>query len=104
MRVKIVRTAYRAPWQDPFSERFVGSVRQELLDHVVVLNEAHLHRLIADYMTYYHDDRTHLCLDKDTPNGRWMKPVPSSGVQVDARARLGGLHHRYECARQPESQ
>jgi putative transposase len=57
MGVKIVRTAYRAPWQNPFAERWVLGCRREILDHVVVLNEAHLHRLLFDYVSYYHEDR-----------------------------------------------
>jgi transposase InsO family protein len=96
MGVKLVRTAYRAPWQNPFSERFVGSVRRELLDHVVVLNEAHLHRLLSDYISYYHDDRCHLGLDKETPTGRDVTKKPSADAWVTALPRVGGLHHRYE--------
>jgi putative transposase len=95
MGVKIVRTAYRAPWQNPFSERFVGSVRRELLDHVVVLNRAHLHRLLSNFIAYYHEDRCHLGLDKDTPNGREVTPKPSPDSRVAAIARVDGLHHRY---------
>jgi putative transposase len=95
MGVKIVRTAYRAPWQNPFSERFVGSVRRELLDHVVVLNEAHLHRLLSDYVDYYHEDRCHLGLEKDTPCVRDVTTKPASKAHVTALPRVGGLHHRY---------
>ena len=95
MGVKIVRTAYRSPWQNSFAERFVGSVRRELLDHVVVLNEAHLQRHLSDYIAYYHEDRCHLSLDKDTPSGRPATPKPSSHAHVVALPRVGGLHHRY---------
>jgi putative transposase len=95
MGVKLVRTAYRAPWQNPISERFVGSVRRELLDHVVVLNEAHLHRLLSDYVDYYHEDRCHLGLEKDTPCVRDVTTKPASKAHVTALPRVGGLHHRY---------
>ncbi|MFH1437280.1 MAG: integrase core domain-containing protein [Pseudomonadota bacterium] len=95
MGVKIVRTAWRAPWQNPYAERFVGSVRRELLDHVVVLGEDHLRRLLSDYLVYYHDDRSHIGLDKDTPSGRPAMPKPSSDARVVALPRVGGLHHRY---------
>ena len=64
------RTAYRSPWQNGIAERWVGSVRRELLDHVVVLNERHLCRMLTEYVAYYHDDRTHLGLDKETPSRR----------------------------------
>ena len=96
MGVKIVRTAYRSPWQNPIAERFVGSVRRELLDHVVVLNEAHLQRLLSDYIAYYHMDRCHLGLDKDTPCGREVTPRPSPDAHIIAFPRVGGLHNRYE--------
>ena len=95
MDVKIVRTAFRSPWQNPFAERFVGSVRREILDHVVVLNETHLHRLLSGFIAYYHEDRCHLGLDKDTPNSRAVTPKPSPDAHVTALPRVGGLHHRY---------
>jgi hypothetical protein len=64
------RTSFRSPWQDGVAERFVGSCRRELLDHVIVLNEHHLKRLVYDYVRYYHEDRTHLGLSKETPGNR----------------------------------
>jgi transposase InsO family protein len=97
MGVEPKQTAYRAPWQNPVAERFVGSVRRELLDHVVVLSETHLVRLLTEYILYYyHTDRTHLGLDKDTPAGRPVTPRPSPNARVVALPRVGGLHHRYE--------
>ena len=92
--IKPTRTAYRSPWQNAVAERWVGSVRRELLDHVVVFNERHLRRLLREYVAYYHDDRTHLGLGKATPAGR---PVTRrrDGAEVVALPRLGGLHHRY---------
>jgi putative transposase len=95
MGVKLVRTAYRAPWQNPISERFVGSVRRELLDHVVVLNETHLRRLLSYYIAYYHEDRCYLGLEKDTPCARAVTPRPPSKAPVAALPRIGGLHHRH---------
>jgi len=73
----------------------IGSVRRELLDHVVIFNERHLRRLLADYVAYYHDDRTHLGLDKATPASRSVAPCPEGDAEVVALPRLGGLHHRY---------
>ena len=89
-----VRTAYRSPWQNPFVERWIGSLRRELLDHVVVLGERHLYGLVSDYIGYHHRDRTHLGLDKDTPEQR-PKESARPGARVHSAARLGGLHHRY---------
>jgi transposase InsO family protein len=89
-------TAFRSPWQNGVGERWVGSVRRERLDHVVVLNEAHLRRLLTEYVAYYHDDRPHLTLNKDPPSPRATSSRPSGGAQVVALPRLGGIHHRYE--------
>jgi putative transposase len=66
-----------------------------LLDHVIVLNEQHLKRLLSEYVSYYHEDRTHLGLSKETPDGRIRS---SHRGRVIAHARLGGLHHRYDRA------
>ena len=96
MGVKPVQTAPRAPWQNGVAERWVGSVRRELLDHVVVFNGVQLHRLLADFVVYYHKDRCHLTLGKDAPDGRGVTARPSADAQVMALARVGGLQHRYE--------
>jgi transposase InsO family protein len=93
-----VRTAFRSPWQNGVAERWVGSVRRDLLDHVIVLNERHLRRLLKDYVGYYHEDRTHLGLGKDTPGDRVAASVPPRGQKVISLPRLGGLHHRYTVA------
>ena len=71
------RTSVRAPWQNGIAERWVGSIRREILDHVVAWNEQHLRRLIRDYVSYYHDDRVHDSLEKDTPNRRPVEQKPS---------------------------
>ena len=70
MGTEPVRTAFRSPWQNGVAERWVGSCRRDLLDLVIVLNERHLKRLMTEYVRYYHEDRTHLGLAKDTPAGR----------------------------------
>jgi putative transposase len=94
--IQPARTAYRSPWQNGVAERWIGSVRRELLDHVVVLSERHLRRLLQEYVAYYHDDRTHLGLDKQTPAGRQRSTLLRTPAAVVAHPRLGGLHHRYE--------
>ena len=73
----------------------MGSCRREILDHVIALNEQHLRRLVRDYVSYYHQDRIHDSLEKDTPNRRLVERKPSSDAVVISKARLGGLHHRY---------
>jgi len=88
-------TSVQAPWQNGTAERWVGSCRRDILDHVIALNEQHLRRLIRDYVNYHHDDRIHDSLDKDTPNRRPVESKPSSAAIVISSARLGGLHHRY---------
>ena len=70
MGCRPVRTTYRSPWQNGVAARWVGSVRRDLLDHVIVLNQRHLRRLMKDYLRYYHEDRTHLGLGRDTPSDR----------------------------------
>ena len=89
------RTSFRSPWQNGIAERWVGSCRRDLLDHIVALNERHLKRLLAEYVRYHHEDRTHLGLEKGTPNGR-IRSIASG--RVLAHERVGGLHHRYDRA------
>jgi len=90
-----MRTSFQSPWQNGIAERWVESCRRDLLDQVLVLNERHLKRLLSEYVRYYHEDRTHLRLSKETPNGR-ARATSRSGVT--GRPRLGGLHHRYDRA------
>ena len=92
------RTSNQSPWQNGLAERFVGSCRRDLLDHVIVLNERHLRRLMTEYVRYYHDDRTHLGLEKQTPAGRKTATYTTSRAKVISIPRLGGLHHRYDLA------
>jgi transposase InsO family protein len=88
------RTAFRSPWQNGTAERFVGSVRREILDHVVVLGEDHLRRLLHEYVDYYNVERVHTSIG-DAPEGRISEPRPSPGARVVGLPRVGGLHHRY---------
>jgi transposase InsO family protein len=80
-----------SPWQNGFAERLIGSIRRECVDHVIVLGEAHLRRILQAYGRYYNDVRTHLSLDKDAPLSR---PVERIG-RIESHALLGGLHHHY---------
>jgi hypothetical protein len=96
--IKSVRTAFKSPWQNGIAERFVGCCHRDLLDHVIALNEHHLKRLMRDYVEYFHEDRTHLGLAKETPAGRPKESNPSAPCKVVALPRLGGLHHRYRLA------
>jgi len=94
--VKPKRTAFQSPWQNPVAERWVGTFRREMLDHVIVLGEEHLRRVGHDYVTYYDEDRCHTTLDGDSPLGRPVRSRPSSGARVVGLPRAGGNHHRYE--------
>jgi len=89
------RTAFRSPWQNGIAERWVGSARRELLDHVIVLNENHLQRLLREYVDYYNADRVHTTL-QDSPIGRPTEHRPSPEARIVGLPRVGGLHHRYE--------
>ncbi len=82
-----------SPWQNPFAERLIGSIRRECLNHVLVLGERHLRRTLARYFAYYHRARTHLSLGKDAPHGRPIER-PELGKVIPIRE-VGGLHHRY---------
>jgi len=88
------RTAYRSPWQNGTAERWVGSCKRELIDHVIVLNEEHLRRLIRDYVRYYNADRVHTSI-QDSPDGRAAEIRPASSARVVGLPRVGGLHRRY---------
>jgi transposase InsO family protein len=92
--IKEVVTAPRSPWQNPFVERVIGSIRRERLDHVIVLNENHLRRILVSYFDYYHRYRTHLSLGKDTPDGRSVQAGATG--KIVAFPQVGGLHHRYK--------
>jgi putative transposase len=94
MGIEEVLTAPRSPWQNPYVERLIGSLRRECLDHIIIFNESHLRRVLSTYFQYHHWPRTHLSLDKDCPQPRHIQP-PSAG-KIIAFPEVGGLHHRYE--------
>ena len=96
MGIEEVPTAPRSPWQNPYCERVIGSIRRECLDHVIVLNERHLCRILSEYFDYYHNSRPHLSLDRNSPTPRAVE-LPSQG-KVISTAQVGGLHHRYSRA------
>jgi putative transposase len=93
MRIAEVLTAPQSPWQNPFVERLIGSIRRECLNHVLVLSDRHLRRVLARCFAYYHQARTHLSLDKDAPDVRPIE-LPRAGRIVQL-PEVGGLHHRY---------
>jgi len=80
MLIAEVLTAPRSPWRNPFVERVIGTIRRELLDHVIVLNEGHLRRRLHSYLRYYHRSRTHLALEKDAPEPRAVE-LPEQGTR-----------------------
>jgi transposase InsO family protein len=94
--MKPIRTSPASPWQNGVAERWIGSCRRELLDHLIVLNEAHLRRMIRDYISYYHADRTHDSVEKDTPAARPVSSKPDQSARLVSFPRTGGLHHRYD--------
>jgi putative transposase len=96
MGINEVISAPQSPWQNPFIERVIGSIRRECTDHVIVLNKAQLRNVLTEYFEYYHEDRTHLSLGKNTPSGRPVESRPVGKCNVIALPRVGGLHHRYE--------
>ena len=96
MGIEEVVIAFRSPWQSPYVERIIGSIRRECLDHLIVLNEAHLRRILTSYFAYYHESRAHLSLECNTPVPRRVEH-PSEG-KVIAIPQVGGLHHRYRRA------
>jgi putative transposase len=94
MGILEVLTAPRAPWQNAYAERFIGSLRRECLDHIIIFNEASLRRILKTYFEYYDHSRTHLSLEKDAPASRPVQH-PKLGSVIALR-QVGGLHHRYE--------
>ena len=88
-----VVSAKQSPWQNPYAERVIGSFRRECLNHVIVLSESHLRRILRGYVAYYNDSRPHMSLSGNSPMGRDVEP-PTRG-QVVTIPQVGGLHHRY---------
>jgi transposase InsO family protein len=91
--VEQVVTSRKSPWQNGYVERVIGSIRRECLNHVIVLSDRHLRRILKEYFEYYHEVRTHLGLGKDSPTPREVEP-PGTGAVV-AEPMVGGLHHQY---------
>jgi putative transposase len=91
-----VLIAPRAPWQNPFAERVIGSIRRECLDHIIVINERHLRRLLRRYLAYYNATRPHQSLHNNSPHPRKVQ-TPADG-RIVANPQVGGLHHRYQRA------
>jgi len=93
MDIEEVLIAPRSPWQNPYAERVIGSIRRECLDRVIVLNEDHLRRILVDYVEYDNNVRPHLSLQRNTPSPRAVEPLERG--KVVAVPYLGGLHHHY---------
>jgi transposase InsO family protein len=94
LHMKEVLTAPRSPWQNPYVERLIGTLRRECFDHVIVLNASHARRILTSYLLYYHRWRTHLSLAMDAPDSRPVQP-PEQGAVVEFQE-VGGLHRHYE--------
>jgi putative transposase len=94
MGIHEIQIAQHAPWQNPFVERVIGSIRRECLDHFLILNEAHLRRLLRGYIAYYNTARPHQSLDHNSPQPRVIEPPPCG--RIIAIPQVGGLHHRYQ--------
>jgi len=91
--IRQLETTPRSPWQNGYAERFVGTLRREVLDHVIVLGERHLLRLVQSHAADYNEDRPHMALDCDAPVPRAVEPA--SAGRIVALPRVAGLHHRY---------
>jgi putative transposase len=96
LSIEEVVTAPRSPWQNPYVERIIGAIRRECLNHVIIFNERHLRRQLKSYAIYYHEARTHLSLDKQSPVPRSIEPPEQR--KVVAIPHVGGLHHEYRRA------
>ena len=93
MGIEQVLISARSPWQNPYVERVIGSIRRECLDHTIIFNEKHLRRVLKMYFRYYHESRTHLGLEKDCPKPRPVETLNSGPIYSEPM--VGGLHHRY---------
>jgi len=93
MGIDQVTISARSPWQNPYVERLIGSIRRECLDHVIILSEKQLRRLLHSYFAYYHRSRTHLGLEKDCPDPRLIELSDQGPITEESM--IGGLHHRY---------
>ena len=89
--MKEIVTSYRSPWQNGYVERVIGSIRRECLDYFIVFNEEHLRRILKEYLYFYNKFRTHLGLEKDTPENRPIEPYG----KIASTPVLNGLYHIY---------
>jgi len=96
MGIKEVLTAPGSPWQNAYAERIIGSIRKECLNHVIVINDKHLRKILSPYFDYYNQDRTHYGLGKITPIERHIQKKPPGTGKIVKFPKVGGLHHRYE--------
>ena len=96
MGIREVLTAPKSPWQNPYAERLIGSIRRECLNHVIVFNDMHLRRILSSYFQYYHQDRTHYGLNKDAPFERPIQSRPLKESKIIKFSRVGGLYNRYQ--------
>ena len=94
--IKSVRTSYKSPWQNGIAERFVLTAKTEMTNNIIVFNQRHLQKCMKKYVDYYNDDRCHLAIGRDSPNGREIQKKPDEKAEVVAIPKLGGLQHRYE--------
>ena len=92
--MKLIRTSIQSPLQNGVAERWVETARRDCFDHAIALGDAHVRRLGREMIAYYHQDRTHLGLNKDTANARAVETRPD-GARLESLPRIGGLHHRY---------
>ncbi|XUX07633.1 transposase [Sporosarcina sp. UB5] len=91
------KTAYRSPWQNPYAERVIGTIKRELLDHVILLNERHLLSLLRDYINYYNTERPHRGINGKTPTPSPIQfPTTAGRTKLDATPILNGLYHTYK--------
>jgi len=96
MQIEEVIAAPHSPFQNPYAERVIGSIRRECLDHLIIIGEDHLRRILRDYIDYYHNSRPHQALEKNSPIPREIE-APAKG-KVISIPQVGGLHHRYRRA------
>ena len=96
MRIEEAPTAPRSPFQNPYAERVIGSIRRECRDHLIIIGEDQLRRILRNYLDYYHNSRPHQALERNSPYPREVE-APEKG-KVIAIPQVGGLHHRYRRA------
>ena len=94
MGIKVIKIAPQSPWQNPYGERVIGSISRECLNHFIIFNEKHLLKILDEYVEYYNNCRTHLSLNKNSPESREIQEFEQG--KVIAIPKVGGLHHLYK--------